>query len=310
MSFVHLYGHSTYSLLESIGSLDSLLKRVKELWMKHVGIVDYSGMYWVVNFYKKAKDYEINPLIGVELTFVIQWWIQTIRGLGHTLCFLAKNFDWYKALLALVTRAYEHDADYPWIDASDLALVQENVYVFVWWTRSWVADQLSKRVDPTKIKDWLSLIHQTVWMDSLLFAIGAQDYATLPELEEVNNFLLDLSAAWKNTSFAATDFYYPTADHKYAAEVALAIKDGKKMYESDRRVIAGEHHIMSEQEVRAIMEKNWLAENVIDWLIEETWVIAESIKISIPLWQSLFPNYETSEEISQLYWDHKDTLVE
>jgi DNA polymerase III alpha subunit len=82
------------------------------------------------------------------------------------------------------------------------------------------------------------------------------------------------------------------------------------MYEDDRRKIVGEYHIMSEEEMMAMMEKNGLDDDLIDSLLSATGKIAETIKIDIPLWQSLFPNYESSDEINKLYEKYKDTLVE
>jgi DNA polymerase III alpha subunit len=31
--------------------------------MKHMAVGDYNGMYGAVNFFKSAKDFEVNPLI-------------------------------------------------------------------------------------------------------------------------------------------------------------------------------------------------------------------------------------------------------
>jgi DNA polymerase-3 subunit alpha len=310
MSFVHLYGHSTYSLLESIGSIGDILWRIKDLGMKHVGIVDYNWMYGAVKFFQKAKDYNINPLIGVELSFVMQWSAQKVSWLWHTLCFLAKNYDWYRALLKLVSIAFERDVDNPRIELNDLALVQDNVYVFVGWIRWWVFDQLWRRIDHAKIADGLAMIKDIVWSTDILFAISVQDYTVFPKLQEANDFLLWLATSWWVTCFAASNFHYPTMDHKYAAEVALAIKDGKKMYEDDRRKIIWDYHIMSEEEMMAKMQSNWMDDDLIDTLLLNTWKIADTIKIDIPLWQSLFPNYESSEEIVWLYAKYKDGLVE
>mgnify|MGYP006879677975 CR=1 FL=1 len=61
----------------------------------------------------------------------------------------------------------------------------------------------------------------------------AQDYTSIPLLKELNDFLLTLRDDWEIQWFAATNYHYPTADEKYAAEVSLAIKDGKKMYENE-----------------------------------------------------------------------------
>lgn len=68
--FVHLHGHSDYSLLEAIGKVPKILEKVKKLGMSAVAITDYFGMYGAIEFYKYAKKSGIKPLIGVEIGIV------------------------------------------------------------------------------------------------------------------------------------------------------------------------------------------------------------------------------------------------
>ena len=68
--FVHLHGHSTYSLLEAIGDVGDVVKRASKLGQHAVAVTDYNGMYGAGYFYKKTKGSDVKPLIGVELPFV------------------------------------------------------------------------------------------------------------------------------------------------------------------------------------------------------------------------------------------------
>ncbi len=105
------------------------------------------------------------------------------------------------------------------------------------------------------------------------------------------------------------NYCYPNQKEKQAREVALAIKDGLKIYDETRRKPKGQFHIMSETEIRTILENNGYDKKTINQLIETNETIAHQIDVKIDLNQSLFPNYETPEDIKQLYNEQKDWLV-
>jgi DNA polymerase III alpha subunit len=91
--------------------------------------------------------------------------------------------------------------------------------------------------------------------------------------------------------------------------MALAIKDGYKMYDEVRRKPKWAYHIMDEEEIVEIMTWNGYDEKQIsDWIGNNN-KIAESIDVKIQLWQYLFPNYENPEDVKELYEKHKDELV-
>ena len=62
-----------------------------------------------------------------------------------------------------------------------------------------------------------------------------------------------------------------------------------------------DYHIMTEQEVREKLSKNWLEEDLQNQLIETTHQIADSIDCKIPLHQLLFPKYVVPEKYEKLY---------
>jgi DNA polymerase-3 subunit alpha len=64
--FVHLHVHSHYSLLEALPKTKALLGHVKALEMDTVAITDNGTMYGAIEFYQKATDAEIKPIIGVD----------------------------------------------------------------------------------------------------------------------------------------------------------------------------------------------------------------------------------------------------
>jgi Zn-dependent M32 family carboxypeptidase len=66
---------------------------------------------------------------------------------------------------------------------------------------------------------------------------------------------------------------------------------------------------MSEDEIRATLKNNDFNEQFINELIDNNNNLAESIKTEIDLYQALFPNYDTADDIKEMYDEVKDGLV-
>jgi hypothetical protein len=45
-------------------------------------------------------------------------------------------------------------------------------------------------------------------------------------------------------------------------------------------------------------------------LIDNNLKIANQIKLEIPLWTTLFPNYKSNKKIEKIYIENKDNLIE
>ena len=92
-SFVHLHTHSYYSLLDGIPSPEELVLAAKKTGMTALALTDHNGLYGAVEFYQKAKEYGIKPIIGAELTFDEK----------YNLVFLVKNDTGYRHLCKIIT---------------------------------------------------------------------------------------------------------------------------------------------------------------------------------------------------------------
>jgi len=55
-----------YSILDGENRIEALVKKVKELGMKHCALTDHGTMMGILEFYKTCKKYDIKPIMGVE----------------------------------------------------------------------------------------------------------------------------------------------------------------------------------------------------------------------------------------------------
>ncbi len=65
-SFVHLHVHTDYSMLDGAARVDELVARAAELGQTAMAITDHGNMFGAYDFYAKAKDAGIKPIIGIE----------------------------------------------------------------------------------------------------------------------------------------------------------------------------------------------------------------------------------------------------
>ncbi len=64
--FVHLHCHSHYSLLDGAGDIGKLIGRCKDHGMNALALTDHGNLHGALEFYRKAKAAQINPIIGYE----------------------------------------------------------------------------------------------------------------------------------------------------------------------------------------------------------------------------------------------------
>ncbi|NUM72532.1 MAG: DNA polymerase III subunit alpha [Ignavibacteriaceae bacterium] len=61
---VSLHVRSNYSLLEGVITLDDLIMAAKNAGLSHVALTDRNGIYGTIQFYKKAAEEGLKPVIG------------------------------------------------------------------------------------------------------------------------------------------------------------------------------------------------------------------------------------------------------
>jgi len=131
MKFTHLHVHSHYSLLDGLPKIDELLDYVKKLGMDSVAITDHGVLYGAVEFYKKAKEKGIKPIIGCEIYLAYEKMTQkrpNIDDKRYHLVLLVKNEQGYRNLVKLITKAHLEGFYYkPRIDEELLAQYSEGL---------------------------------------------------------------------------------------------------------------------------------------------------------------------------------------
>lgn len=309
MTFTHLHGHSTFSFLEAIGKPAAILNKAKDLGMNAIAITDYNGMYGAIKLYQWAKDTGVKPILWVELGFVVDCTSYGMDTHIGNIVILAKNKEWYQNLMELTSFAnQEGSKGKPKIDIPTLKKFWSGVICLFWGTTSWLGKMIGLDEKETKIREIIHLIQEAVGSDNVFLEIVAQSYTDTPDIQKINDRVLRISEQEDIPCIVNNVYNYPNKGDREAREVALAIKDGVKIYDENRRKPRGQFYIMTEEEIRNILVQNGIDEKNIDTMIANNERIAESITTEIDLNQALFPNYETPEAIKTLYEQYKDSL--
>ena len=90
-----LHVHSNYSLLEGVITIDEIIDKAIDYNLSTVALTDTNAMYGLVSFYKKAKEKNMKPILGVYIDEPSDKNIYAI--------FLAKNFDGYSDICRIIT---------------------------------------------------------------------------------------------------------------------------------------------------------------------------------------------------------------
>ncbi len=111
--FVHLHNHTHYSILDSINSTDDLIKGAVEDGQKAVALTDHGVMYGAFEFYQKARNAGIKPIIGFEAYVADGSRFDRDAGKNKSdkrkyfhLILLAKNEKGYKNLMKLCSLGF------------------------------------------------------------------------------------------------------------------------------------------------------------------------------------------------------------
>jgi DNA polymerase-3 subunit alpha len=110
-SFVHLHLHTQFSLLDGANQIDPLVQQIKAFRQPAVAITDHGNMFGAIEFYRKAKESGVKPIIGCEAYMALgSRHAKKDSGLAHNdyyhLILLARNLTGYQNLIKLVSKAY------------------------------------------------------------------------------------------------------------------------------------------------------------------------------------------------------------
>lgn len=314
--YIHLHWHSHYSLLEGIGQVPSIISKAKDLWYNAIWLTDYDGMYGIMEFITKSIKSDIKPIVGMEIQYTNQ--LTVLNNINQYIVLIAQNYTGYQNLMKLTTYAStvwlttnnpsNKYKKMPTVDLATLSKYSEWVIIVIWWQKSYINSLLQHNEDEDKIIEQIKLF-QEIFKDNIYLELIAQDYQKEPRARQINDLMYKISNEENLLTIVSTNYHYINKDDKESFEVAMSIKDGRQITDSERRKISGDYYIASEDEVRQVLLSNWYKDNQIDILFATNQLVADSIDLQMPKVEWLFPNYQSPFNIQELYNQVSDDMI-
>ena len=253
MSFVHLHVHSEYSLLDGACRIGSMMDRVKELGQDAIALTDHGVMYGCIDFYKKAKETGIKPIIGCEVYVARRGMEDRIYGVdneAYHLVLLCKDRTGYENLCYLVSQAYlKGFYGKPRVDLKLLRERHEGLIALSACLAGAIAQDLLQE-DYDAARSYALELKDIFGEDN--FYLELQDHG-IPEQRAVNQGIMRLSRELNLPLVVTNDAHYLRREDSVIQDVLLCIQTGKTVDDPKRmKFQTDEFYLKSEEELRQL----------------------------------------------------------
>jgi DNA polymerase III subunit alpha len=294
--FTHLHCHSHYSLLDGASSINRLIQRAKEHGMNALSITDHGNLHGALEFYRKAKEAEINPIIGYEayITSGSRFSRRTeTREQTYHLTLLAQNRTGFQNLVRLASAASLEGFYFkPRIDKEILEQYSEGLVCL----SGCVSGELSQRLLACKtagIDSYLAAASETInWFQKVF---GERYYIEIMNNGvEVQRLALEASVDLANRLglplVATSDCHYVDPEDADAQDVMLCINTGNIRTDVKRMRMDGQQYYL--RTPAEMYEKFPGLEDA----VARSQEIADQVEIDLELGKRYFPIFALPPE--------------
>ncbi len=288
MSFTHLHLHTLYSLLDGAIRIKDLVKTVREKGMSSVAVTDHGNMFGAIDFYRRAKEAGLKPILGSE-TYVAGAKGRTDRTekVSHHLILLAKNEEGYSNLRYLASTGYLDGFYYhPRIDKQ---VLKDHAKGLIGLTACLGGEVTSAcfRGDMDHARRAALEFKQIFEPDHFFLEIQSNG---LPEQERANTNLKQLAKDCEIPLVATADAHYIKREDAKAHELLMCIASGKTLADSKRmRHSTDRLYVTSPEEMLEYFKD-------VPEAVYNTQRIAEMVTLELSLGKPMLPSFKVPDD--------------
>ncbi len=281
--FVHLHGHSEFSLLDGGCHIDEMAQAAAEQGMKALAITDHGNLFGAIAHYKACKEAGIKPIIGCEVYVAIEsrHLRKPARGLTHGsnhLVLLAKNATGYKNLIKLVSKGYLEGYYYnPRVDKELLRQHAEGLICM----SACVGGELPHLIQREGLAEAEKAARELMDIFGDDFYLEIQRHGIDIEAK-VNEGLLKLHQKLDLPLVATNDFHFLRADDHLAHDALICIQTGKLIADKNRLCYVDGLYMKSPEEMRRLFAD-------LPQALESTLAIAEKCDLQLEFGKTKLP---------------------
>jgi len=286
--YVPLHLHTEYSLLDGATRISELIAHAKANNMPACAITDHGVMYGAVEFYKKAKEEGIKPLIGCEL-YITDSDINEKKDRkipNHHIVLIAKDKEGYKNLVKLVSIAHVEGFYYkPRINHEILVKHSKGLIC--------LSACLSGEVSSCILKDNSKQALEKAKYYKELFGqdyyIELQDHG-MDEQKRINPELIKIAKELEIELVVTNDSHYTKKEDSITHDILLCLQTGKSKNDPSRmRFPNSEFYIKNYEQLKEAF--SGIDEEIFEKAVENTVKIADKCNLIIEMGKSIIPDY-------------------
>lgn len=298
--FVHLHCHSHYSLLDGAGSIGKLIGRCKDHGMNALALTDHGNLHGALEFYKKAKEAGINPIIGYEAYIAPgsrfdKGGAGSSKDASYHLTLLAQNRTGFRNLVKMASSAMLEGFYFkPRIDKELLAAHHEGIICLSGCVSSEFSRAVLKGIDTAEVEQEAREV--AAWFQRLF---GDRYF-----IEIMNNGVdvqrMQLEGATEIAKrmglpvVATSDTHYVDPEDAEAQDVMLCINTGKFRTDTSRMRMDGNQYYL--RSPAQMYEKFPGLEDA----VARSQEIANSVDIDLQLGKHYFPKFECPQQLAPI----------
>lgn len=283
-NYTHLHLHTEYSLLDGVGKITDYMDKAKNLGMKSIAITDHGNLFGAIEFYKKANEAGIKPIIGLE-AYVSEFGMEEKTGRIFHLVLLAENNKGYENLLKISSESYIKGFYYkPRVDKEFLRSHNEGIIAL----SACMQGEIPKRIlDNEREEDVIKAIDEYIdifgknnfYLEVQSNGIAAQNI--------VNERLYKLSGQTGVSLVATNDTHYVDKGDHSLQDIIICIQTAAKVNDYGRMKIETDQlYFKSYEEIVNSFDFKYQE------AIDNTMIIADRCNVDIEFGVFKFPDYE------------------
>jgi DNA polymerase III subunit alpha len=228
--FAHLHLHTEYSLLDGLGRMPEYIKRAQELGVHHVAVTDHGVMYASLEWYRRATEAGLHPIIGIE-AYLSEGKASVRERKSYHLLLLAENLEGYRNLLQLASKAslegfyYRPRIDLEMLQQHSTGLIATSACLGGPVANNIIKEQLDKA------KTYAGTLSEIFGPDR--FYLEIQDHG-IPEQKIANDALVPMARELNLPLVATNDVHYSEQGDAPIQELLVCIQTNSTVSDPKR----------------------------------------------------------------------------